>query len=188
MSTILAVEGVRARLAAKPDTIVFDAIKDAPEVTHRKLIDSVLQRPDEPGKMLKYHFDNYGKDVPKPVKRGIADSLTRMLNERQALRYDKPGDDIRLGDVIEYTHPHAKNDVQGALFRHLITARHAREGYVPPEELRAIRARWELSQLAPDARHAFAHEVQAGDPAAKETWVKALAGSWEWGRLWLGEK
>ena len=42
--------------------------------------------------------------------------------------------------------------------------------------------------MSPEQRHAFAHEVRSGDQAATQIWEKALAGSWEWGKLWLGEK
>jgi hypothetical protein len=138
--------------------------------------------------MLDYHFTRYGKNVPKPIKRGIADALTRMMNQKQALRYDKPGDKIRLGDVIEFCHPDAKDDEQGLLWEHLITIRHDRDGYEPPEELREIRARWELNQMSPQDRVKFAALVQSGDADACGKWGMALAGSWEWGKLWLGEK
>lgn len=180
MSSVLAVEGVKARLNAKVTT--GDGL-----LTNRQVINAVLQRPDEPGKMLGYHFTTYGKDIPKPVKRGIADAVTRMVNQRQALRYDKPGETVRLGDVIEFTHPKAKDDLQGILFRHLITSRHAREGYEPPVELDEVRARWVLNRFPPGERHAFAKTI-ATDPDAQVLWFKALAGSWEWGKLWLGEK
>lgn len=191
MSTVLAVEGITGRLAAKV-TGFCDG------VPHRKVVDGVLQRPDEPGKMLLYYFENYvpgwkpgsftSKSVPQPFKRGIGDSLTRMLNQKQALRYDKPGDKIRLGDVIEICHPKAKDEQQGILFRHLITSRHDREGYEPPVELDEIHARWELNRMSPKEREAFARKVHAGDQEACVLWRKALAGSWEWGKLWLGEK
>ena len=193
MSTVLAVEGVLARLNAKlPAELDGDPI-----LTHRQLTDKVLQRPDEPGKMLLYFFQNYvpnwkpgsftSKSVPQPLKRGIGDALSRMLNQKQALRYDKPGDKIRLGDVIEICHPKAKNEQQGILFRHLITSRHDREGYEPPVELDEVRARWVLNKFPPAEREAFARTISA-DPNAAELWRKALAGSWEWGKLWLGEK
>lgn len=192
MSTVLAVEAVRARLNTKVDVLIMDAanhtLHGVPVLTNRQLINSVLQRPDEPGKMLKYHFEHYGKTVPISIKRGIADSLDRMLNQRQALRYDKPGDEIRLGDVVEFTHPHAKNDLQGLLYTHLITNRHDREGYEPDVRLKEIHARWVLQGMDPAQRHEFAAEVQAGDVNAVEMWNNALAGSWEWGKLWLGEK
>jgi len=190
MATILAVEGVRTRVAAKEDVKLLSDVKDYGEnhLTNRQVIDKVLQRPDEPGKMLKYHFTHYGKNVPKPIKRGIADSVIRMINQRQALRYDKPGDDIRLGDVIEFTHPEGKDAEQHMLFTHLITSRHDRENYEPPAELEEIHARWELNKMTPDERHEFGAKVQALDPDALNLWRKALAGSWEWGKLWLGEK
>lgn len=193
MPYILAVEGVRQRLNMK--LVERDGVEQEvkflpPEdvLTHRQVIDKVLQRPDEPGKLLDYHFTHYGKDVPKPIKRGVADSLVRMLNQRQALRYDKPGDTVRLGDVVEFCHPKAKNDVQGLLFEHLITNRHNREGYVPPAELDEISARWELNAMSVGQRHVFAEQVRKGDPDATKLFRKAMAGSWEWGKLWLGEK
>lgn len=190
MSSVLAVEGVRARVNGKIHGNGQPAGPGAGVtglLSSRQVIDKVLQRPDEPGKMLDYHFTRYGKNVPKPVKRGIADALTRMMNQRQALRYDKPGDKIRLGDVIEFCHPDAKDDEQGLLWEHLITARHDREGYEPPAELKEIRARWVLDRFSPGERQVFAETVST-DPDAAELWRMALAGSWEWGKLWLGEK
>lgn len=38
------------------------------------MIASVLRRPDEPGELLAYWTATYGRAVPKPVKRGIADA------------------------------------------------------------------------------------------------------------------
>lgn len=174
MSVMLAAEGVHARLSAKQST------------GNRQLIAATLQRPDEPGEFLAYWIGNYGKRLPQPVKRGVADAVTRMLNERQALRYDKVGDAIRLGDVIELTHPKPKADWQGLLFQHLITVRHNRPGYEPPVELEAVHARWELNKLPETERHAFADKVYNGDPDSVAKWQKALAGQWEWGRSWLG--
>ena len=80
------------------------------------------------------------------------------------------------------------NGIRVTLFSHLITSRHDRDNYEPDSRLREIHARWELNQLTPEQRHAFAHEVRSGDQAATQTWERALAGSWEWGKLWLGEK
>lgn len=192
MPMVLAVEGVRARLNAKMDAVVNDVTghlnNGTPFLTNRELTGKVLQRPDEPGKLLDYHFTHYGKNVPSSVKRGVADAFTRMVNQRQALRYDKPGVKVRMGDVIEVTHPDPKDHVQSVLFKHLITVRRDREGYEPPVELDEIHARWELNKMSPDERHVFAGKVQNLDPDALRLWRAALAGSWEWGKLWLGEK
>lgn len=181
MSVILAAEGVHARLAAKQ---YGSGSRDT--LTNRQLIANVLQRPDEPGEMIAYWINHYGKRIPQPVKRGVADAVTRMLNQRQALRYDKTGDVVRLGDVLELTHPRPRDAVQGEVFAHLITARHNRDGYVPPKELTEIRSRWDLNKLGEQERDAFAAKVKNGDPDAVAMWKKALAGQWEWGRSWLG--
>jgi hypothetical protein len=111
-----------------------------------------------------------------------------MLNQKQALRYDKDGKAVRIGDVIDLVHPKAKDAVQGDLFQYLITNRHNRDGYVPPASLDAINARRELNALKPDERHDFALSVIAQDAAATAKWKKALAGQWEWGKSWLGAK
>jgi hypothetical protein len=177
---VLAAEGVHARLAAKVVTLKG--------TSNRKLISGVLLRPDEPGELVSYWINTYGRDLPMPVKRGVGDAVKRMYNERQALRYDKSGNAVRFGDVVELTHPKPQNDGQGKLFEHLITDRHNRDGYSPPFTLTAIRARHELNQLSADDRQVFAALVQSGDQAALSKWQLALAGQWEWGRSWLGAK
>jgi hypothetical protein len=71
---VLAAEAVRARLAA------------GLEGGNRQLVGSVLRRADEPGEMLAYWTSRYGRAVPKPVKRGIADTVARLYDERHWLR------------------------------------------------------------------------------------------------------
>jgi hypothetical protein len=182
MSIMLAAEAVHARLAAKQ----YGNVKGS--LSNRQLIDVVQQRPDESEEMIAYWLNTYGRAIPQPVKRGIADAVKRMLNQRQALRYDKDGDVVRLGDVIELVHPKAKSDDQGKLFEYLITDRHNREGYDTPDVLDAIRARDELNKLTPDERHEFARKVKAGSLPEVTKWKQALAGQWEWGKSWLGAK
>jgi hypothetical protein len=53
---------------------------------NRRLVGSVLRRADEPGEMLAYWTSRYGRAVPKPVKRGIADTVARLYDERHWLR------------------------------------------------------------------------------------------------------
>ena len=64
-SIVGAAEYVRARLDA--------GATDGP--SNRQVIASVLQRPDEPGELLAYWTATYGRNVPKPVKRGVADAV-----------------------------------------------------------------------------------------------------------------
>ncbi|MGW7465173.1 alpha/beta fold hydrolase [Streptomyces xantholiticus] len=46
------------------------------------VIATVLQRADEPGELLGYWTARYGRRIPKPVKRGIADAVQRLYDER----------------------------------------------------------------------------------------------------------
>jgi hypothetical protein len=196
MSIMLAAEAVHARLAAKQHG-------NKGGMSNRALIAAVLQRPDEPGEMIAYWLNTYGRAIPKPVKRGVADAVTRMLTQKQALRYDKDGLAVRLGDVIDLVHPKVRHfnftdedgdkhdyddPTQGKLFEYLITDRHKREGYETPDVLTAITARDELNKLTPDERHDFARKVKAGAVDETTKWRQALAGQWEWGRSWLGAK
>lgn len=83
-----------------------------PSFTTRQVIESVLQRLDEPGELLAYWTSKYGRNVPMPVKRGIADAMTRLCTQYAALKYDSGNDGWRLGDVIELTHPRSVAQVR----------------------------------------------------------------------------
>jgi hypothetical protein len=175
-SVVLAAEAVKARLAAGLDG------------GNRQLIGSVLRRADEPGEMLAYWTSRYGRAVPKPVKRGIADAVARLYDERAFLRYDSEARRFRFGDVIDLVHPSpaaARTAWQGDLFRWAITARHGRDE-APPVSLRAVQARWQLARLAPAERHRGVRDVLDGR-GQRELLDLAAAGQWEWLLSWLGE-
>lgn len=72
---------------------------------NRQLIDSVLQRADEPGEVLAYWYENYGRKIPMPIKRGIADAINRLYTEYSLIKYDTDSHAFRFGDVIELVHP-----------------------------------------------------------------------------------
>jgi len=161
-----AAEYVRARLAAKAEN---------PDEawSNRRVVDSVLQRPDEPGEILGYWLSQYGRAVPKPIKRGVGDAAVRLYNERSVLKYDTASHGVRFGDVLELTHPVSDRTWQGDLFKHCIDRRHGRDTEIP-ESLTMLRANRELQELPVDQRR----EV-LGDPerlrAAGMTW-ESLAG------------
>ena len=69
-----------------------------------------LQRADEPAELLGYWLPAHGRNVPMPVKRGIADAVRRLYTERAALRYDGLSRQVRMADVIELTHPSPRDD------------------------------------------------------------------------------
>ena len=109
----------------------------------RSVINSACARADEPAEMLAYWMATHGRQIPSPVKRGIADAATRLYSQQTPLKYDSSRSALRPGDVIELCHPAPKDDVQSAVFRHLIDRRHNRpaETYVGvPLELAAAYA------------------------------------------------
>ncbi|OMI34356.1 TROVE domain-containing protein [Streptomyces sparsogenes] len=108
----------------------------------RQVIASVLQRADEPGEMLGYWTSKYGRKLPKPVKRGIADAVQRLYNERSLLKYDTDSKGYRFGDVLNLVHasPDPGKAWQGDLFAYSLDRRHKR-GTVPDPDTLPILAR-----------------------------------------------
>jgi hypothetical protein len=109
-------------------------LREAPGYS-RQVIDSVLQRADEPGEMLGYWTSKYGRKLPKPVKRGIADAVQRLYNERSLLKYDTDSKGYRFGDVLNLVHaaPDPDKPWQGELFQYSLDRRHKR-GTVPDSD------------------------------------------------------
>lgn len=141
----------------------------------RQVVDSVLQRADEPGEMLGYWTSRYGRALPKPVKRGIADAVRRLYSERSLLKYDTASRGFRFGDVVELVHPSPvpERRWQGDLFRHAIDRRHGREEAIPAS-LETLRERAVLMRLPVGERRAVLRDP-ARLRAAGMTW-EALAG------------
>jgi hypothetical protein len=177
VSIVVACEAVKARLDAK--AVGFN----------RQLIAAACLRADEPGEVLAYWTNRYGRNLPMPVKRGLADAARKTYTERAALRYDGGSGVVRMGDVIELVHPTPKGPEQSALFGWLLDRRHGRRE-TPLGTfglLHKVRARNQLTAMPIAERHAFVRKVIARDPVAEITWLNALAGQWEWGRSWLGQ-
>ena len=61
-----------------------------------------------------------------PVKRGVADAVERLYNERNVIKWDGGSHAIRFGDVIDLVHPEPKAPWQSALFKYALDARHGR--------------------------------------------------------------
>ena len=125
------------------------AMRDAGVPGGRAIVDSVLQRADEPGEALAYWMATHGRAVPKPVKRGVADAAARLYNERSMLKYDTVSHGFRFGDVLDLTHPSpaAGKAWQGALFAYALDRRHSRET-APPAPLATVTANAELRRTA----------------------------------------
>jgi hypothetical protein len=144
----------------------------------RSVVARVLQRADEPAEMLGYWLATHGRNVPMPVKRGVADAARRLYTERSSLRYDGLSRQMRMADVIELTHPAPRHERQSALFRYLLDRRHHGDARANPEHLPILAAAEDLDGLAPGDRRAA---LSARGPA-----ILADAGfSWERLSGWL---
>lgn len=134
----------------------------------RAVVTSVMQRPDEPGELLGYWLNKYGRKIPQPIKRGIADALPRLYTERNVLRYDGSGNAIRFGDVIELCHPKAPDDATNAIYKHCIERRHGR-----PVDLDRLPSTLAKDHYLMHLRH---EDRRAMLPAAVEA-------GWDWQRI-----
>ena len=169
-----AAEYVRARLDAPGGQ---EGVGGA--VTNRRVVDSVLRRPDEPGEFLGYWTARYGRALPKPVKRGVADAVRRLYNERALLKYDTSSKGYRFGDVLNLVHaaPDPQKPWQSALFRYALDRRHHPESAEPPASSRMLTAHRELMALPVAERRRVLTEPGGAErlAAAGLTW-EALAG------------
>ncbi|QGZ47134.1 TROVE domain-containing protein [Streptomyces sp. QHH-9511] len=117
--------------------------------SNRSVIDSVLRRADEPGELLAHWTSVYGRNVPQPVKRGIADAVRRLYSSRSLVKYDTPSRSFRFGDVLNLVHasPDPEKPWQGALFRYALDRRHHPERAVPPASDRLLSEHRTLLEL-----------------------------------------
>lgn len=143
----------------------------------RRVVDSALQRADEPAEVLAYWTTRYGRALPQPVKRGVADAVRRLYGERAALKYDGQSRAWRMADVVELVHPKPRDDAQSALFRWLLDSRHDRDGSGDPAYLPMLAANAELRAMAQVERHLLLTGPDAPRLLAKAgmTW-EALSG------------
>ena len=103
----------------------------ASKITNRIVIDSAIKRADEPAEMLGYWFSEWGKNLPKPVKRGVADAVERLYSERNVIKWDGGDHPIQFADVIDLVHPDHKAAWQAALYKYILDARHKRDIPLP---------------------------------------------------------
>lgn len=187
-SLVGAAEFVRARLdAMSAGDLVPDDVKASQEGGgwNRKVIEAVLQRADEPGEMLGYWVSQYGRKLPKPLKRGVADAVKRLYTQRGYLRYDSNSKGYRFADVLELVHAQDSGPEQDALYRYAVDDRHDHAGEVP-ELLHMVRARRTINSMSANDRHKLARlALRYG--LADNLYAKAMAGQWEWLHSSLGD-
>jgi hypothetical protein len=143
--------------------------------SNRSVIDSVLYRADEPGELLAYWMHQYGRRVPKPVKRGVADAVRRLYNEHSLLKYDTGSHSVRFADVLNLAHPEADPDKpwQAQLFQYALDRRHHPDTAVPGEALKMIAANRSFRERVAESPY-LAYSPDALE-AAGFTWEDALS-------------
>lgn len=142
----------------------------------RAVVDSVLQRGDEPAEMIGYWHSRYGRAMKMAVKRGVADGATRLYNERSALRYDGLGRGIRMADVIELTHPKPRDAKQSELFKWLLDKRHHNDAVANPDVLPVLAASAAQANIPADERRAMLRTEGTDTVAKAGTSWERLAG------------
>lgn len=171
-SIVAACESVKARLGI-PNVKPGDG-----DGLNRKFIDAACQRADEPGEVLAYWTSRYGRAIPKPVKRGVADAVRRLYSGKSLLKYDTDSKGFRFGDVIDLVHPSPADDKpwQGDLFRYALDRRHGRDN-PPPESNRTLSANLVMRTLPVEDRRAVLLQPDGAEQlaAAGFTW-EMLAG------------
>lgn len=147
-------------------------------VSPRRVVDSVLQRADEPGEMLAYWASLAEPARPFALVRGVADAAQRLYNERSWLKWDSAARGYRFADVIELCHPTPRSPGQSDLFAHILDQRHGRRPDATiPESLATLRKRERLMAIPAVARHTVITAPDATQVllAAGMTW-ESLAG------------
>lgn len=160
--TILAAEAIKARLDA--------GISGG----NREFVTAAVGRIDEAAEFVAYWHSTYGKALPKPVKRGIADVLTAPkggLNEYGYLKYRGKANkgSVSLADLINLTHPDASAPWQKALFGQVLKDAYGDKGEIDPA-LVMIRARRDFLALSKDEQI----KALTGDNAADTMRVAGL--------------
>lgn len=135
---------------------------DSGDGLNRKIISASIRRADEGPAMLAFYIDRYGRNVPKPVKRGVADALNRM-NESQYLKYRGKGNrgSVSIADAVSIAHPTPKDDEHAALFAYALNERH--DGEKDDSKLPLIAARNAFEALPADVKKQMLLGMDAGD-------------------------
>ena len=90
--------------------------------SNRYIISAALGRMDENAEILAYWMETYGRTIPSAVKRGVADSVLRGLNQGSYLKWRGKASRgaVSLVDVINLTHPKPTTEEQAKLLKLIV--------------------------------------------------------------------
>lgn len=90
--------------------------------SNRYIISAALGRMDENAEILAYWMETFGRTIPSAVKRGVADSFLRGLNQGAYLKWRGKANRgaVSLVDVINLTHPKPQTEEQAKLLKLIV--------------------------------------------------------------------
>lgn len=144
---------------------------------NRYLVAAIPARADEPGEFAAYWSNNFGRNFPQPVKRGLADAATRLYTEFNYQKWNSDGAAWKFADVIQMSHAAARQPYQADLFELAIAERYGNPYVLDSSGLEMIKANKALRQDA--VKNASVLLDSERLKAAGMTWedVLSLAGS-----------
>lgn len=89
---------------------------------NRAIVAAACLRADEPGEFLAHWLATYGRNVPMPVKRGLADAASKHFTESAWLKWRGKGEKgaVAMADVLNLAHPKPRAEWQGVLFKAIL--------------------------------------------------------------------
>lgn len=97
--------------------------------SNRAIISAALGRMDENAEILAYWLETFGRTIPSAVKRGVADSFLRGLNQGSYLKWRGKASRgaVSLADVINLTHPKPQTEEQARLLKLIVDEAYGNE-------------------------------------------------------------
>ena len=180
-SLMMAVEAVHEDLAWRREATGNTGSTGTPyrnDGLSRHIVNAVCRRPDEPGELLAIWTAWFGRRIPKPIKRGLADAVRRLYSQKAFLKYDTGSHTYRFADVLELVHaaPDPDKPWQGPLFKYAIDKRHNRRD-LPPPVLATVQAH--------DALMALPVKERRGTVTGRPELLRAAGMTWEALAGWL---
>jgi hypothetical protein len=156
-------------------------------VSVRSVVDSALQRADEPAEFVAYWKLRTGKaTLPGGVQRGLADAVQRLYREFTAIKYDGTASGVRMGDVLEVAHPGNKGPWQADLWEYLLDRRHHADAIqIPLQRLPMIETNRAWRSITDrDVKSSMVRGLLSSGRLADQ--LKAAGMTWEEFGSWLG--
>ncbi|WP_224268351.1 TROVE domain-containing protein [Haloprofundus salinisoli] len=120
--------------------LVLAANHDATKPFVREYAPRVIRRADELNTVVAVQLTLFGKPIPKPLKKGIADAFHRF-DRYQFAKYNNLRRDVTFRDVMNLVHPKPRDDEEREVFERLV--RGGLDDYPDVEPLDAPKT-WEV--------------------------------------------